>query len=116
MPAVRIRLSVREGSCTYMSATLIHMSTRNITLALPADLIRRAKVYAAAHDTSISAMVAEMLGARVGLEDDYDTAWATEVEAMKKGLYSLKGYAWNRDELYERENLRSAAWPRDESS
>lgn len=79
------------------------MSTRNITLALPADLIRRAKVYAAAHDTSISAMVAEMLGARVAMEIDYDTAWAAEVEVMKRGFGP--GFAevtWTRDELHER--------------
>ncbi|QTV80525.1 DUF6364 family protein [Microbacterium sp. NIBRBAC000506063] len=83
---------------------MIHMSTRNITLALPADLIRRAKVYAAAHDTSISAMVAEMLSSRVAMETDYDEAWAAEVEVMKQGFGS--GFSgeitWTRDELYDR--------------
>lgn len=81
------------------------MPTRNITLALPADLIRRAKVYAAAHDTSISAMVAELLGERVALDDDYDAMWADEVEVMKKGFKSdIPGIPWTREDLYDRNN------------
>ena len=87
-----------------MRATLIHMSTRNITLALPADLIRRAKVYAAAHDTSISALVAELLGSRVAMETDYDAAWAAEVEVMQHGLYRVGDVTWARDDLHARED------------
>ena len=88
---------------TWTSATLVHMATtRNITLALPADLIRRAKVYAAAHDTSISALVAEVLANRVELEDDYDEAWAREFELMRGGLYRIADVTWARDDLHDR--------------
>ncbi len=80
------------------------MSTRNITLALPADLIRRAKVYAAAHDTSISALVAEILSDRVAMETDYDEAWEAEIEVMKKGIYRIGEITWTRDELHERKD------------
>jgi len=86
-----------------MSITLIHVSTtRNITLALPADLIRRAKVYAAAHDTSISALVTEVLSHRVELEDDYDEAWTREFELMRRALYKVGDLTWTRDGLHER--------------
>ena len=37
------------------------MEIRNITLSLPVDLIRQAKVYAAEHDTTINALVRELL-------------------------------------------------------
>ena len=37
------------------------VETRNITFSLPADLIRRAKVYAARHDTTVNALVRELL-------------------------------------------------------
>src|SRR5690242_4516782 len=37
------------------------VKTRNITLSLPVDLIREAKVYAAQHDTTINAFVKDLL-------------------------------------------------------
>ena len=86
-----------------MSATLVHMVTRNITLSLPADLIRRAKVYAAAHDTSISAMVADLLGGRVGAATEYDEAWAAEVAVMTHGFgQGFVPVEWGREALHER--------------
>ncbi|MGB4137381.1 MAG: DUF6364 family protein [Microbacterium sp.] len=79
------------------------MSNRNITLSLPADLIRRAKIYAAAHDTSISAMVAEVLSDRVAVNDDYDTMWAEQMAEMRKGFGpGFTPITWKREDLYER--------------
>jgi plasmid stability protein len=37
------------------------VEVRNITLSLPVDLVRQAKVYAAEHDTTINALVRELL-------------------------------------------------------
>ena len=37
------------------------METRNITLNLPTDLIRKAKSYAAEHDTTINSWVRDLL-------------------------------------------------------
>jgi plasmid stability protein len=37
------------------------VNSRNITLNLPSDLIRKAKVYAAEHDTTINTLVRELL-------------------------------------------------------
>ncbi len=39
----------------------LHVGNCNITFHLPADLIRRAKVYAAERDTTIDALVRELL-------------------------------------------------------
>ena len=37
------------------------MENRNITLSLPVDLVRQAKVYAAEHDTTINSLVRNLL-------------------------------------------------------
>jgi plasmid stability protein len=37
------------------------VATRKITFSLPADLVRQAKVYAAEHDTTINALVRQLL-------------------------------------------------------
>ena len=37
------------------------MASRNITLALPSDLIRQVKVHAAEHETSVNSFVKELI-------------------------------------------------------
>ena len=37
------------------------MEVRNVSFSLPVDLIRQAKVYTAEHDTTINALVRELL-------------------------------------------------------
>lgn len=44
-----------------MCVTLNYLETRNITFSLPPDLIRKAKVYAAEHDTTVNTLVRELL-------------------------------------------------------
>lgn len=45
------------------------MSLRNITFSLPSDLIQQAEVYAAQHDTSMNALVRELLQEALGRDD-----------------------------------------------
>jgi hypothetical protein len=79
------------------------MATRNITLAMPEELIRKAKVLAAQRDTSVSALVAELLEQLVGDVTNYDQAWAEEEALMAKGIGLRIGeMRWTRDELHER--------------
>lgn len=79
------------------------MATRNLTLTLPADLVRRAKVIAATRDTSISAMIAEYLAALAQREDDYDEAWEEERRLMREGLPMTVGdVSWSRGDLHGR--------------
>lgn len=76
---------------------------RNITLALPRDLVRRVKVIAAERDTSISALMRGLLEELVRREDDYDRVWAREVELMREGLDMRVGeIRWTRDEVHDR--------------
>ena len=64
------------------------MATRNITLSLPEDLVRRAKVLAAQRDTSVSALVGELLSQLAGTTPDFDLAWAEEEVLMEKASAS----------------------------
>lgn len=78
------------------------MSTRNVTLALPEELVRRAKVVAAARDTSISALVAEYLESLTA-DPDYDLLWRHERELMAAGLPMQVGpVTWSREDVHAR--------------
>ncbi|MGH3985322.1 MAG: DUF6364 family protein [Pseudonocardiaceae bacterium] len=79
------------------------MSTRNITLTLPSELVRRAKVVAATRDTSVSALVAEFLQSLTEHEDDYRQVWEQEQRLMSEGLsMSVGSITWSRADAHER--------------
>jgi len=78
------------------------MASRNITLALPDELVRRAKVVAAERETSISALVASLLTELVGDAEDYDRVWAEEEAAMTAGPLVVGEVTWTRDDLHAR--------------
>jgi plasmid stability protein len=75
---------------------------RNITLSLPDELIRRAKIVAAERDTSISAMVASILRQFVGDADDYEQMWEREEAAMAVGVLEIGSVDWSRDDVHAR--------------
>ncbi|MDR3359435.1 MAG: ribbon-helix-helix domain-containing protein [Bifidobacteriaceae bacterium] len=78
------------------------MTTRNVTLSLPEDVFRQAKVLAATRDTSVSALVADALRQLVG-QGDYDTVWAREVDLMRRGSgLAMGGAPMSRDEAHSR--------------
>lgn len=79
------------------------MSSRNITLTLPTELVLRAKVTAAERDMSVSALVAELLE-RVTRDDHYDHLWRREQEVMQAGLPMRVGQVtWSRDDIHARD-------------
>lgn len=78
------------------------MSIRNLTISLPVDLVRRAKVLAAARDTSVSAIMRELLVREVGAPGDYDAMWEREEQLMDEGILSVGEITWDRDELHTR--------------
>lgn len=75
---------------------------RNVTLSLPEDLVRRAKVLAAERDTSMSALVTSLLRELVesGLPDDRD--WEAEEAVMASGALRVGTVDWTRDDLHRR--------------
>ena len=79
------------------------MSTKNITLSMPEELVRRAKVLAAQRDMSVSTLVARLLEQLVGDVRDYDEVWELERQKMKDGMGLRFGpITWSRDQLHER--------------
>jgi hypothetical protein len=79
------------------------MATRNITLSMPEELVRRAKVAAAQRDMSVSALVARLLEQLVGDVRDDEQVWAEERRLMDSGIGMQVGdLSWSRDELHER--------------
>jgi post-segregation antitoxin (ccd killing protein) len=82
---------------------LDHVSTRNITLTLPSELVRQARVIAASRDTSLSALVAEYLRQLTRQEGDYERAWQEERRLMADGLPMRVGeVTWSRADSHAR--------------
>lgn len=79
------------------------MATKNITLSMPEELVRRAKVLAAQRDMSVSSLVARLLEQLVGDVRDYDEVWELERQKMSDGIGLRAGsVTWSRDQLHER--------------
>jgi hypothetical protein len=73
---------------------------KNVTLSLPEEVAKWAKVWAAEHDTSVSKMLSDLLKERMESAKNYQNAMtsflAREPVELKKG----KGYP-SRDSIYE---------------
>ena len=80
------------------------METQNITLALPKDLLREAKIVAAERGTSVSAMLRLALAEIVAGEERYTKAKQHHLALLERGVDLGTGgtIRWQRDELYER--------------
>ena len=84
---------------TCLSVTLIYVSTQNLTVHMPADLVRQAKIVAAKRGTSVSALLRTSLEEIVASEDEY-------IAAGERFLASPVSYEfkkdWTREDLHER--------------
>ncbi|MCV7106014.1 MULTISPECIES: DUF6364 family protein [Mycolicibacterium] len=78
------------------------MSTKSITLSMPEELIRRAKVLAAERDMTVSSLVARLLQQFDGDGRDYDEVWDAERRLMDQGIGLRVGpITWSGHELHE---------------
>ena len=77
---------------------------QNVTLALPADTVRRLKVLAAERGSSISRMLTEQLDALLDRESGYERAKRRSLRTLEHGwdLGTNGQITWSRDELHER--------------
>ncbi len=79
------------------------MATRNITFSLPEDLIRQAKLFAAEHDTSINALVRELLQRTLSEETRARAAADRLLALAERGPYfTTDPGSIQREELHER--------------
>jgi DNA polymerase IIIc chi subunit len=77
---------------------------QNITLAIPKSLLRKAKVVAAERQTSLSALLTQLLIDLVKQEDQYEQARQRSLALLEQGFHlGTQGkITWSRDELHER--------------
>jgi hypothetical protein len=77
---------------------------QNITLAIPKELLRKAKILAIRKNTSLSGLLTETLSELVARQEDYEQARWRNLEILKNGLdLGTQGnITWEREELHER--------------
>ena len=80
------------------------MANQNITLSLPEEDLREARVLAARRGTSVSQFLARMLRETVERETGYDTARQHGLATLRAGLdLGTDGQlTWTREDLHER--------------
>jgi len=80
------------------------MDKQNITLALPKDILKRAKVMAAQQGSSISAMMEGLLQDHLARHEGYEQARQRQSSLLTKGVdMGTRGKAnWRREQLHER--------------
>ena len=80
------------------------VTSRNVTLALPEELLRRLKILAAQQDTSISALLTATLSEVADQEEGYAEARDAMIQDMQRGydLGTQGRITWDRDSLHER--------------
>jgi plasmid stability protein len=79
------------------------VANKNITFSLPVALLREAKVFAAQHNTTMNAMVRELLEEK--LRSNRRASAAVEqmlAIAAEAPLFSVDLQSFSRDELHER--------------
>lgn len=80
------------------------MERQNVTLALPKDLLRRAKLVAVDANSSLSRLLADALRDLVERRERYGEARHMHLTILAEGFdMGLKGeIEWSRDDIHER--------------
>ena len=81
-------------------------TVKNVTIAIPDDVYRRARIRAAERDTSVSAMVREFLLQIDGADADFERGQALQAEVMGRIERFRGGDRLARDEIHQRHALR----------
>ena len=78
--------------------------TQNVTLAIPKNILRKAKILAVQKNTSLSGLLTQTLVDLVAHQEAYEQARQRNLALLKSGVdLGTRGQiTWNRDELHER--------------
>jgi len=79
-------------------------STQNVTLSIPKDVLRKAKILAIQKNTSLSGLLTQTLAELVAHQEAYEQARQRNLSALKSGfnLGTRGRIAWKRDKIHER--------------
>jgi hypothetical protein len=80
------------------------METQNVTLSIPKDILRKAKVIAIQRKTSLSGLLTQTLEDIVSHEESYQMARKRHLAILQKGfnLGTNGTVSWSREDLHER--------------
>ena len=80
------------------------MEKQNVTLSIPKETLRKARLLAVERNTSLSSLLVEAIEEIVAKADAYELAKEQHLAILKEG-YNLGTYGnitWSREELHER--------------
>ncbi len=79
-------------------------ATQNVTLAIPKDVLRKAKILAVQKNTSLSGLLTQTLTDLVAHQEAYEQARQRNLALLKNGfdLGTNGQIAWKREHLHER--------------
>jgi calcineurin-like phosphoesterase len=80
------------------------METQNITLSIPKEVLRKAKLIAVQRQTSLSRLLTQALLEIVSNEEGYERHRRIHLALLERGidLGTQGNISWKRDELHER--------------
>ena len=81
-------------------------TVKNITISIPDDVYRRARIRAAESDSSVSAMVRDFLLHLDGADADFERGRALQAEVLAHVETFRAGDRLSRDAVHERDALR----------
>jgi hypothetical protein len=78
--------------------------TQNVTLAIPKDILRKAKILAVQKNTSLSGLLTQTLTELVSRQESYEQARQRNLEYLRRGLDlgSQGTPSWTREDIHER--------------
>lgn len=79
--------------------------TQNVTLAIPKDVLRKAKILAIQKNTSLSGLLTQTLVDMVSREEAYEQARQRNLEMLESGfdLGTQGNTNWKREDLHDRQ-------------
>ena len=77
---------------------------QNVTLSIPKDILRKAKILAIQRNTSLSGLLTQTLAEMVSRQEGYEQAQRRNLSLLKSGLdLGTQGQiTWRREDLHER--------------
>ena len=80
------------------------METQNITLSIPKEVLRKAKLIAVQRQTSLSRLLTQALLEIISNEEGYERHRRIHLALLERGidLGTQGNISWKRDELHER--------------
>ena len=79
---------------------------QNLTISLDRGVLRKAKVLAAQRETSVSALVGDLIERLVGDTEAYEAARREALDLLDHGFHLGGRVRAKREDLHERKSLR----------